>query len=77
MATHSSFLAGESQGQRSLAGYSPWGHKELHTIERLSTAQHTPRTWTKSVGMPHPADMNTVDSSDQSVGEGQFHPGGP
>ena len=27
--------------------------------------------------MPHPADMNTVDSSDQSVGEGQFHPGGP
>ena len=22
------FLAGESHGQRSLAGYSPWGHKE-------------------------------------------------
>ena len=28
MATHSSILAGESQGQRSLAGYSPWGSKE-------------------------------------------------
>ena len=27
-------------GQRSLAGYSPWGHKELDTAERLSTAQH-------------------------------------
>ena len=24
-------------GQRSLAGYSPWGHKELDTTERPST----------------------------------------
>ena len=23
------FLPGKSHGQRSLAGYSPWGHKEL------------------------------------------------
>ena len=27
------FLPGESHGQRSQAGYSPWGHKELDTIE--------------------------------------------
>ena len=27
------FLPGESHGQRSLAGYSPWGHKELDAIE--------------------------------------------
>ena len=27
------FLPGEFHGQRSLAGYSPWGHKELDTIE--------------------------------------------
>ena len=27
------FLSGESQGQRSLAGYSPWGHKESDTTE--------------------------------------------
>ena len=27
-------------GQRSLEGYSPWGHKESDTTERLSTAQH-------------------------------------
>ena len=27
IATHSSILAWESHGQRSLAGYSPWGHK--------------------------------------------------
>ena len=27
MASHSSILAWEIHGQRSLAGYSPWGHK--------------------------------------------------
>ena len=27
------FLPGESQGQRSLVGYSPWGHKELNMTE--------------------------------------------
>ena len=27
------FLPGESHGRRSLAGYSPWGHKELDTAE--------------------------------------------
>ena len=26
--------------QKNLAGYSPWGHKELDTTEQLSTAQH-------------------------------------
>ena len=30
------FLPGESQGQRSLADYSPWGHKESETTEQLS-----------------------------------------
>ena len=29
------FLPGESHGQRSLVGYSPWGRKESDTIERL------------------------------------------
>ena len=31
MATHSSVLAWEIHGQRSLAGYSPWGPKESDT----------------------------------------------
>jgi len=31
------FLPGEFHGQRSLAGYSPWGHKELDMTERLTT----------------------------------------
>ena len=32
-ATHSSILAGELHGQRSLAGYSPWGLKESDITE--------------------------------------------
>ena len=30
-------LPGESHGQRSLAGYSPWGRRESDTTEQLST----------------------------------------
>ena len=33
------FLPGESHGQRSLAGYSPWGRRELDTTERRSPGQ--------------------------------------
>ena len=32
------FLPGESHGQRSLVGYSPWGHKDSDTTE---VAKHT------------------------------------
>ena len=39
MAIHSSILA-ELHGQRSLAVYSPWGHKESDMTEQLSRAQH-------------------------------------
>ena len=31
------FLPGEYHGQRSLAGYSPWGHKESDTTEATYT----------------------------------------
>jgi len=37
MATDSSVLAWESHGQRSLAGCSPWGCKELHITEHTYT----------------------------------------
>ena len=47
MATHSSILAWKSHGQRNLAGYSPRGHKESDTTERLS--MHAP---TKPFGEP-------------------------
>ena len=32
------FLPGESHGRRSLAGYSPRGHKESDTIEQLNNS---------------------------------------
>lgn len=32
-------LPGESQGQKSLVGYRPWGGKELDTTERLTHTQ--------------------------------------
>ena len=35
MAPHSSTLAGESHGWRSLVGYSLWGRKKLDTTEQL------------------------------------------
>ena len=35
------FLPGNSRGQRSLAGYSPWSHKELDPTEQLNTHIHT------------------------------------
>ena len=40
MAAHASIFAGESHGQRSLAGYSPWGCKESDMTERLNTYTH-------------------------------------
>ena len=35
------FLPGKFHGQRSLAGYSPWGHKESDMTEWLYTHTHT------------------------------------
>ena len=35
------FLPGESHGQRSVVGYSPWGHKESDTTEQLSMHAYT------------------------------------
>ena len=35
------FLPGKTHGQRSLAGYSPWGCKDLDMIEQLNTHTHT------------------------------------
>ena len=35
MSTHSSILAGESHGQRSLAGYGPQGFKESDMTEAI------------------------------------------
>ena len=40
MATHSSILAWRMNGQRSLAGYSPWGPKSRTRLKQLGTHTH-------------------------------------
>ena len=37
MATHSSILAGKSNGQRNLVGHTPWSYKESDTTEYAHT----------------------------------------
>ena len=37
MTTTLVFLPGKSHGQKSLAGYSPWGHRELDVTEHAHT----------------------------------------
>ena len=38
------FLPGKSHGQKSLAGYSPWGHKESDMTEELTPIHMTVST---------------------------------
>ena len=52
------FIPGESHGQRSLAGYSPWGHKESDTTElRLTLSRFQRMAFTCRLGwqIPQPA----------------------
>ena len=42
MVSHGSILAGESYGQRNLAGYSPWGQKESENNRAANTYSLTP-----------------------------------
>ena len=51
MATHSNILAWESHGQRSLEGYSPWGHKELDKTEHTHTHTHTHSQYVAQIQM--------------------------
>ena len=51
MSTHSLILPGEFHAQRRLAGYSPWGHKELDMTEQLSTAQNGSSASPPTVGL--------------------------
>ena len=48
-------MPGESHGQRSLAGYSPWGWKESDTTEQLNTHSLTHSPY------PQPGLLSTVE----------------
>ena len=43
------FLPGKFHGQRSLAGYSPWGRKEPHATEHAHMLKRTSQSWVGSV----------------------------
>ena len=47
------FLTGKSLGQRTLEGYSPWGHRELDTTEQLSVQIQIPLAISAKEGMGH------------------------
>ena len=47
MAAHSSIFAWEFHGQRSMAGYSPWGCETVRHNEKAHT--HTPHTHTRVI----------------------------
>ena len=55
-------LPGEFHGQRSLAGYSPWGCKELEMTEEL-THFIRPQDWKTSVFIPIPKKGNAKECS--------------
>ena len=84
------FLPGESHGQRSLAGYSPWGRKESDTTELVTHTQthtqthtHTHRRMASQVelvlkNLPANAgnirDMGLILGLERSPGEGNGNP---
>ena len=73
MTTHSSILPGESHGQRSLAGYSPWGRKASNMTERL-----TPFSEAAGVLGPDQGGARLTVASDepcQTEEQRQVHPG--
>ena len=45
--THSSILSWEIYGQRSLAGYSPWAHKDFDTTEHIWIFTYTKVSYCK------------------------------
>ena len=47
------FLSGEFHGQRSLAGYSPWGYRELDMTEWLTHTDTWSLTCSKLNSFPH------------------------
>ena len=56
------FLPKEFHGQRSLAGYSPWGHKELDTTELLTHTHVLYGKWHLSSVFLEPYNNNQTQS---------------
>ena len=57
------FSPGESHGQRSLVGYSPWGHRQSDRTERLTLSSHLPLYQNHIHTVPSPCIFETVSQS--------------
>ena len=58
------FLSRESHWQRNLAGYSPWGHKESDTTERLMLLLLSGwQPWSRAEGQSVQTEARTVEGS--------------
>ena len=57
------FWPGKSHGQRSLVGYSTWGHKELDTIYWLTTHMHIGKQGLSCTDMNNLQDIYSVQFS--------------
>ena len=75
------FCLEHPHGQRSLAGYSPWGHKESDTTKQLSIAQHSmyiywgfPGSSTAKESTCNAGDISLIRGSGRSPGEGHGNP---
>ena len=70
------FLPGESHGQRSLVGYSPWGCKESDTIEHTHTHLDLIQLWKLAKKSPWSGGLCIwpwiLKSTRQLVGEGKW-----
>ena len=55
------FLPGESHGQRSLVGYSPWGLKELDMTEKEMATHSSVLAW-RTPGMGEPGELLSMGS---------------
>ena len=60
-------LPGEFHGQRSLVGYSPWGHRESDMTEQLRLSQNWPQDWKRSVFIPIPNKGNAKQCSNYCI----------
>ena len=60
------FLPGEFHGQKRLAGYSPWGRKELDTTERLHSteAEDVKKRWQEYTEELYKKDRHDPDNHD-------------
>ena len=64
-------LPGKSHGWRSMVGYSPWGHKESDTTERLHLV---PNSSVGKESASHAGDPGSISGFGRSPGEGIGYP---